>query len=294
MKNRFAAVLLILAIAVMFPAVAVAQDTGSTKYDLDKVESVVVEALNKLNVDKLTQESSAVFAKYKFSDADVKQLSDETKTFTTALDNYAKAYKAAPASKKVPAPHDVLNTYCTQLKAFLDKYKVTCEDILTVSKSAALMLMNSKEDPKKGGDSPAKVVDSDVKLPTQDEVNAAFDSLIAFSQKYNIMAADLVPVINSISDIGLTVLENRVDIQKASKTEGYWRTKLTAFGASKDQADNLFKSVMGLKRKYNIKTADIKNLGSQLCTQLKINPTSDGEKDADKSTDSTSDKTTDK
>ncbi|MHC9543748.1 MAG: hypothetical protein AB9903_29900 [Vulcanimicrobiota bacterium] len=285
MRKRFTAVLLILAIMMMVPAIAMAEETGSTKMDMDKVKSVVIEALNKINVDKLTQENSSIIEKYKFSDEDVAQLKDATKAFGSSIDDFAKALKAAAPDKKVPAPHDSLNNYCSKLQAFLEKYKVTCEDVLTVSKTAALMLV---DDPKKA---PADAAGG--KIPTKDEIQAAFDRLIDFSKQYNIMASDLVPVIDSISDIGLSVLENRVDIEKASKTEGYWRTKITAFGASKDQADNLFKSVMNLKRKYNMKMSEIKKLGDDLSQQLKIGPSSESDKGADTGTDKGTDKSTD-
>ncbi len=283
MKKRVIAALLVLTIVMMLPATVMAQETGGTKYDLNSVESVVLEALNKINVEKLTQESSAVFEKYKFSDEDVAQLKDATRSFTGSLNDFGKAYKAAAPDKKLTAPHDGLKDYCSRLQAFLDKYKVTCEDVLTVSKAAALMVVTDKDDTKKNGDSaPAPAADKSVKIPTQDELQAAFDRLLDFSKHYQIMAADLVPVIQSISDIGLTTLENRADIKKAIETEGYWRTKLTALGASKEQGDVLFKSVMGLKRKYNMKMSDITKLGDDISSQLKISPGAESEKEPDK------------
>jgi len=285
MRKRFAAVLLILAIVIMVPAAAMAEETGSTRLDMDKVKNVVIEALNKINVEKLTQENSSIIEKYKFSDEDVAQLKDATKAFGTSIDDFAKALKAAAPGKNVPAPHDSLKDYCSKLQAFLEKNKVTCEDVLTVSKTAALMLVS--DDPKKTPDVTGG------KVPTREEIQAAFDRLINFSKQYNIMASDLVPVIESISDIALTALENRVDIEKASKTEGYWRTKVAAFGASKDQSDNLFKSVMGLKRKYNMKMSEIKKLGDDLSSQLKIGPSSESDKGTDTGTDKETDKGTD-
>jgi hypothetical protein len=286
MEKRIITVLLVLTIVMMLPATVMAQETGGTKYDLDNVKSVVVEVLDKINVEKLTEQSSAVFEKYKFSAEDVAQLKDATKSFTGSITEYTKAYRAAAPDKKLPAPHDGLKDYCSKLQAFLDKYKVTCEDVLTVSKAAALMIAPPKDDTKKnGGSAPANAADKSGKIPTQDEVQAAFDSLLDFSKQYQIMAADLVPVIQSIGDIGLTVLENKVDIKKAIQTEGYWRTKLTALGASKEQGDILFKSVMGLKRKYNMKMSDIKKLGDDMSSQLKISPGAESDKESDKGAD---------
>jgi len=296
MNKRVISGLIVLTIVMMFPAMAVAQETGGTNLDLDSVTSLVVEALDKINVDKLMQENTAVFDKYKFTDEDVARLKDATKSFTTSISDYAKTYMASPPDRKLPtAPHDALKSYCSTLQAFLEKYNVTCEDVLTVSKAAALMIMSNKDGEKKtGGSDPASAAEKNTQLPTQDEIQAAFDSLLDFSRKYQIMAADLVPVIKSISDIGLTALENRVDIKKAIETEGYWRAKATAFGATKEQADDLFKSAMGLKRKYNMKFGDIKNLGDNISSQLKISPGASLDKepgdDSDKGTDTDTDK----
>jgi hypothetical protein len=295
MRKIVIAALLVLTVVMMLPARAMAQEAGGAKLDMDRVMNVVAEALDKINVEKLIQENSTVFEKYKFSDEDVAELRDATKSFTGSMSDYVKAYKAAAPDNKLPAPHDCLKDYCSKLQAFLQKYNVTCEDVLTVSKAAALMIMSNEDNTKKTvGSDPANAADKNGKLPTQEEIQAAFDSLLDFSRKYQILSADLVPLIRSICDIGLTVLENRVDIKKALETEGYWRTKVSALGASKEQADDLFKSAISLKRKYNMKIGDIKKLGDNISSQLKISPGVVIDKEADKESNKEDDKKDDK
>ncbi|MDQ7826202.1 MAG: hypothetical protein RDV48_25590 [Candidatus Eremiobacteraeota bacterium] len=295
MMKRVVAALLVLSFMLMTPVIAAAEETGSTKFEL---EGKIVEALNKIDVDKLVKESSSFFDKYKFSDEDVAQLKETTKSFAGTISDYAKALKAAEPDKKVPAPHDGLKAYCDQLQAFLDKYKVTCEDVLSVGKAAALMAMSNKEGTNKdGGSTPvtaplagtaeANTAAADAKIPTQDDMQAAFDRLIAFSKQYQLMAADLVPVIYNLGDIGMTALENRVDFNKAMETQGYWRKKVAALGATKEQSDALFKSIMGLKRKYEIKMSDITKLTDDLSSQLKIaKPDKAAEEEKEPDTDS--------
>jgi hypothetical protein len=295
MKKNVIALLLALSILMVYPAIVKAQEAGGARLDPESVMSLMGEVLDKINVEKLTQESSAVVKKYKFSDEDVAELKDATKSFIGSMQDFAKAYRAAEPDAKVPAPHDSLKDYCSRLQAFLDKYQVTCEDVLTVSKTAALMIVSNKDDKgKTGAATQPDAADKGTKLPTQDEIQAAFNSLLDFSRKYQIIAADLVPVIQSISDIGLTALENRVDIKKACETEGYWRTKVAACGASREQADTLFKSVMGLKRKYNMRIGDIKNLGDSISSQLKISPGVKFDEDSNKEDDKDADKGADK
>ncbi|MDQ7824917.1 MAG: hypothetical protein RDV48_19110 [Candidatus Eremiobacteraeota bacterium] len=263
MRKTAAALFILLALIAFgqwsIPAFAAGDDTVEFK-------GTIGEELNKIDVDQLVDKVSQVLEKYKCSDDDVALLTDTTEDFIKSVNDYLKHLKAADPDKFVVAPHDALREFCLKLESFLKKYNVTVEDTLLVGGSLTDVAMSMKEDAGAQGDTAGEGAKN---IASKEEVDGVFNLLLEFSKKHKIMAADLVPVIYRISDIGLTFVQNKVSMKKLKEAGGRWRKRLYDLGVSKEQADGLYDSLVAFIYKYHISLREIVRLNKQINKALK-------------------------
>jgi hypothetical protein len=235
-------------------------------------KGTVGEELDKVDVDQLLDKVSAMLQKYKAAEEDVEQLTEATTAFIQTVNGYAKKIKASETGTSIPAPHEELKAYCSKLGAFLETYKVSVEDTLDVGRIVAYVAMSIKEvkdTAGSAGGNSAAADDMKKTIASKEDINAVFLRLMEFSKKHKIMACDLVPVIYRLCDIGLTLMQNRVNIEQVKQAGGRWRKRLYDLGVSKEQADALYDELKAFTYKYKITLLEIVRLNKDIQKLLK-------------------------
>lgn len=264
---------LALVVLVMFPLFALTAVYGSDE-DTYEFKGRVVDELDKMDVDQLMDKVKALLEKYESAEDDFTILTDATMSFVDNVNDYAKKVKAAPPDSKITAPHDELKDYCSKLEAFLKKYNVTVEDTLEVGRVltyVAMSVKETKEAKDRNSQDPAGAEEIKKASVSKDDINDVILRLKEFSKKHNIMACDLMPVIYSLCDIGLTLMQNKVTIDQVKSSGGRWRKRLYDLGVSKEQADALYDNLVAFTRKYNIGLLEIVKLNGDINKLLKAN-----------------------
>lgn len=219
---------------------------------LDDLKDAAKDRIGENDLAILSTAISNMHSKYKFSDDDIMKLGEETVNFVLAMTDFSE--KLEKAKSLIPIPQKELKTFCDKLEMFLSKYKVTAEDTLNLGKAVTLIAMSvQKLDPKNQAVS---------KQPTKEDMEKVFARLIAFAKKYKILAADLVPLIYQLGDIGLTSMMNNT----IQKNTGQTSSKL---GISGEQIMGVINSLMVLSKKYGIDVGEILMLGNDISNILK-------------------------
>ncbi len=232
----------------------------------------VGEELDKIDVDSLLDKISDLLKDYNFSDDDILDLTDATESFIKTVNDYSKKLKAAEPETAIVVPHAELSDYCNKLQGFLKKYNVTVEDTLKVGRAIAFVAMSlkdSKDADNSTGEDLSQGEDNKKFIASKDDVDAIFTRLMEFSKKHNMMASDFIPVIYRLCDIGLTLMDNRVTMDKLKHAGGRWRKRLYDLGVSKEQADGLYDALVAFVYKYKISLGEIIKLNKDINKLLK-------------------------
>ena len=266
MKKITCALFVILAVALLMNPATQAAGAEDDGYEIE-FTGTVTDELDSIDVDLLSDSVSGLVEKYTFSDDDIDELTDATMDFISTVNAYAKSLKTAEEGKVIPAPHDELKAICDKLELFLKKYNVTVEDTLEVGRSLAFVAMSVKEEKAalqpSTGDDPKKFVAS------REDVDAVFMRLKEFAKSHKMMASDFIPVIYRLCDIGLTLMQNKVDLKKLKDSGGRWRKRLYDLGVSKEQADALYDTLLAFVYKYKISLREIMKLNKDINKLLK-------------------------
>ncbi len=267
MKNTIILLCIILALAVAIPWGSPVR-AGNDDYEIE-FKGKVGEELNKIDADQLLDKISTLLQDYKFTDDDVLELTDATEAFIKTVSDYSKKLKASESGKDVVAPHDELRDYCNRLEKFLKKYSVTVDDTLKVGRAVTFVAMSIKDIKESPGTSPADDEEKEKAIASKEDVDGVFMLLMDFSKKHHMMASDFMPVIYRLCDIGLTLMQNRVDMKKIKEAGGRWRKRLYDLGVSKEQADGLYDSLVAFIYKYKISLREILKLNKEINKLLK-------------------------
>lgn len=279
MKTTARILLFLLVVAICAASGSYAADTehhriiASNESSADELEKGDAAELDQGEANLLLSKIKSLGGNYRATAEDAAELTGATLKFIQVVNGYSKQVKASEPGTTIPAPHEELKDYCGTLETFFRKYNVTAEDALEVGRVLTNVTMSvkkvtdfiKKSDAPSGEGTPKATV-------SKEDINAIFIRLKEFARKHNIMACDLVPVINSVADIGLTLMQNKVSAEQMQKSGGRWRKRLYDNGVSKEQADALYDSLVAFTRKYNIGLLEIVRLNKDIHKILKGNP----------------------
>ena len=235
-------------------AFASGQEKGSLLNDFRGAAS---DSLNEADLALLSSAITGIYDRYKFSDEDITGLGETSISLVTAISGFSEQLESSPDS--AAAPRTEVKQFCTQLEGFLGKYKVSAEDTLNLGKAITLVAMNQETGAPR-----------DPKAPTRDDMGKVFTKLIDFSKKHQIQAADLVPIIYQLSDIGLSVMKNQA-VQRKLEKSGQRKTGGSSVmqGVSGEQLMGLARTLMGFSKKYGIELREVLALGDDISRILR-------------------------
>lgn len=250
-------ILMLVALLLCIGCAAAAYGTEGKKDTLlNDFKSAAKDNLGDKDLARLSTAISHMYSKYKFSDDDIGSLSDSSINLVLALSEFSDQLESSDGAP--PIPRMEVKGFCTSLEGFLKKYKVSAEDTLNLGKAVTAVAMSKQEVP---ADKTAS------KAPTKEDMDKVFGRLTEFSVAHNIQAADLMPLIYQLSDIGLTVLQNQA-IQKRSPESGTNKSS-RRLGVSTEQVKSLVSSLLTFGKKYNIQLGELVDLGNDITKILK-------------------------
>lgn len=223
---------------------------------LNDFKNAAGDNLGERELGQLSSAVSHVYKKYKFSDDDVADLCNSSINLVITLSEFSDQLESTDAPPSIPRAE--VKGFCTSLEGFLKKYNVSAEDTLNIGRAVTVVAMSAKEDPSSKPSS---------KAPTREDMDKVFTKLTDFSVAHKIQAADLVPIIYQLSDIGLTVLQNQSLQKRAAETGSSKSSRM--MGVSSEQVKSLVSSLLTFGKKYHIEIGELVGLGNDITKILK-------------------------
>jgi hypothetical protein len=221
------------------------------------------ESLNAKDLEVLSSTISRIYDKYKFSDKDISELGTQAATLVFALGDFSE--KMASSEGKVEPPRGEMKKFFSALTSFLGKYKVSAEDTLMLGRDVAIVAMGA-QDKEKGGAS-AGVKGQSLSRENMMKISSR---LVDFSKKHAIQAEDLVPILENLGDIGISVMQNEETRKKLEKTNPQKAKESSMnFGVSQDQVMSLINALLGFQKKYKIELGQMVQLVDDVRKLLK-------------------------
>jgi hypothetical protein len=218
------------------------------------------DSLNKADLSALSGTISKIYDKYKFSDNDISELGASAATLVLALSDFSE--KMESSEGKVEPPRGEMKKFFGSLGAFLKKYKVSAEDTILLGRDVAIVAMGA-QDKEKGGAAKSRSFSREnmVKISSR---------LAEFSKKHAIAAEDLVPILENLGDIGISVMQNEEARKKLEKTNPHKAQESSGnYGLSQDQIVGLINSLLGFQKKYRIDLGEMVSLVDDIRKMLK-------------------------
>ncbi|MDQ7824396.1 MAG: hypothetical protein RDV48_16460 [Candidatus Eremiobacteraeota bacterium] len=224
---------------------------GQNKMMLEEFKQAAGDQVDSRLLETLSATIDSVYKKYKFSDADIESLGGEAVKLVTLIADYGE--KQGTSTANLATAQKGVKDFFTYLGGFMGRYKITGEDVLALGRDVTAVVMSFQ----KSSDPPAKG-------PSGEDMQKIFARLMTFSRSHAILAQDLVPIVENLSDMGLSVIDKRAKAQTEKTGD-----PATDYGVSKEQVTGLVTALMNFQKKYKIDLAELLVLANDIRQSLK-------------------------